>query len=240
MLAQWLEAHGDLPETMVYLARDLAISAMSEESSASTSHWLERIVSEPGLDPFLPQLWATRMAHRTGLVERLDDLLTRRALERPIEVAPVIYDLVLHRLTTASVGALAARDLSLLSRLAAATSPDEVWAQLQNWSDQDLAAALAHMDWRGAAPDPLVRLFLLSNRLSALGSPAYAAFFNTLGTVVGPYYLALEREQQRAEAWRNALRGTSAEAWIADVIDRYGREVDWHRQRDAESDAHLR
>jgi len=89
-------------------------------------------------------------------------------------------------------------------------------------------------------PEPLVRMFLLSDRLHGLENDAWRGFFNTLGVVSGPFYLALENELMRAKSWHTSLAGTSAESWAQMLIERYETDVEWHRRRDEEENLHLR
>jgi hypothetical protein len=180
------------------------------------------------------------MINRSGLAERLDHVLTDRVLLDPTTAAPRVLGLVRPRGDEMPLGIYSSTDLLLLSRLAAATSAESVWRAIQAWPERDLRLALHHMNWSGLEPDALVREFLVSERLAELENEAAVCFFNTLGVVTGPYYLALERELARARRWREALAGTSAERWADELVRRYETDIDWHRQREQEERLRLR
>lgn len=54
---------------------------------------------------------------------------------------------------------------AVLSVLANATSPEHDWGLIEGWPRDDLLLAVHCMDWGGEAPQPLARLYLLSDRL---------------------------------------------------------------------------
>ena len=107
-------------------------------------------------------------------------------------------------------------------------------AELLVWTEGELGWALHHMTWGGVEPEPLVREFLLSQRLVELEDEASVCFSNTLGVVSGPYYLALERELERARGWRVALAGTRGERWADELVKKYEADIVWHKAREEE------
>jgi hypothetical protein len=165
--------------------------------------------------------------------DRLDQLLADRVLSQGSDVAPWTFDLVRKIGYRAVVGA---DELALLSRLAAATSAQSVWGELSSWPERDLRFALHHMRWDGQEPEPLVHEFLASPRLAELEDEAAVCFSNTVGVVMGPYHLAIEKEVARAERWRDALGGTSGAVWANKLIAQERAQVEWYRKREAEED----
>jgi hypothetical protein len=241
MLDQWLDEHEERSEAISRIAGELASQAVMTGSATMRDYYIQRLIESDVLDAsaLLP-IWEARMLNRDGLVEQVDRLMTERVLRDPATAEPRIFELVRRGRHEGGFGLFSSTDLALLSQLAAATSPDEVWHELERWPEDDLRWALHHMSWGGGEPDPLVRAFLLSERLRELADEASVCFFNTLGVVVGPYYRALERELARADQWRAGLEGTSAEWWARELVTRYERDIEWHRQREQEEGVHLR
>jgi hypothetical protein len=238
MLDQWLEVHAERSARLRSVAVEVALRAASGEMGTMTEFYLKKLVEADVLDgATVVSLWEQRMTNRSGLVGELDDRLTERVLREPASAAPAIYRLVRNRSVMFGIGG---HDLGLLSRLAEATSAEAVWDELQSWSEPELRWALHHMSWAGDEPDPLVRRFLTSDRLAELDKEADTCFFNTLGVVMGPYHRALDRERERALRWVEALRGTSAEGWALELVRSYGRDIEWHRQREEEEDLRFR
>ncbi|MGI8479178.1 MAG: hypothetical protein ACR2M2_04885 [Gaiellaceae bacterium] len=243
MLDQWLEANAAPSQGLRRIAGELAIAGVESDGGTMVEFYVTRLVQQDLLDfTTLLAVWKARLRHISGLVEELDIVLTERLLrEEPERMAEPIFDVVrtvVHG--DPSYGLYASTDLSLLTRLAAAASADWVWDQLAPWPEDELRWAVHHMDWSGNQPEPLIRQFLLSDRLQELVNEASVCFFNTLGVVMGPYHLALERELERARAWAGALEGTSAAGWAADLVDKYQRDITWHREREAEEEMRLR
>jgi hypothetical protein len=96
------------------------------------------------------------------------------------------------------------------------------------------------MDWRGPTPDPLVGAFLASDRLLGLSGEAMTCFFNTLGVVSGPMYVAFEGELERAKSWQSSLVGAGAEAWIDELVAAYEERIREQRIRDEEFEVRWR
>jgi hypothetical protein len=177
------------------------------------------------------------MTGRLGHVDELDTVLTEQVLADAESAWSTILELVRR---PSAFGLLAAGDLALLTRLAAVTSTERVWAELESWPERDLRWALHHMNWRGTEPEPLVRAFLMSERLPEFDSEAAVCVSNTLGVVRGPYFLAVEREVERARSWPDALTGTSGEQWADRLIAHKETEAEQFRRRDIEEDVRLR
>jgi hypothetical protein len=243
MLDQWLEVHPAASREVGGLAARLAIEDLSNTSSTMSDFYVEKLLRMDVLnDEAILDAWKTRLETRSGLVESVDIALTDRALVADADAfGRHVYEMIERQASgDTPFSYYASSDLVLLSRLAAQTSAEDVWSKLSDMSDDLLYWALHHMDWRGSEPDPLVRLFLTSPRLDALSSEAMARFANTVGVVMGPYHLALEREVVRARTWRENLAGTTGEAWAKKLVLGYENEVVWHRDREAEDDLGLR
>jgi hypothetical protein len=242
MLHQRVEQAGQLSDELVALATSLALDAAKREGTSMGDHYLERLVqrgmfsSEALLD-----LWEQRLFHRSDLPSALDKDLTDSALAADPQEAMARMLTFLREQASGrgGFGLFASGGLALLSRAAKVISPEVVWEQLRGLTELDLRWALHHMDWAGNNPDPLVRVFLLSDRLADVENEAVVCFFNTLGVVAGPFHLALERELERAKSWHSDLAGTSAEDWAKRLVARYERDVEETRRREAEEDLYL-
>jgi hypothetical protein len=236
MLDQWLEGNpASAPVTE--LARRAARAAVASGRSPMLDFYLVRLVRTVDFSPqdLLALLEALVLDHVGGGDELAGELLGR-LFEAPGAAAGDLLQLVRR---AGSAGAIGASDLTILSRLAAASSVETVWGPLSGWPDLDLRWALHHMDWRGEAPDPLVQTFLTSERLAGLEDEAYVCFVNTLGVVMGPFHAAVEREVARAMSWQRALAGGPGESWSQRLVAEEAANVDWHRRREAEDDALL-
>jgi hypothetical protein len=236
ILTQWLEQN-EPTQRVKASASALVLQAVTNEDRPMVEFYARAVVTANAIDESqLIPIWEARMEHRTGLADELDDLLTQRVVEAGEAGAEAVFR-VIHGGAT-SFGRYSATELQLLSRLARQSSADSVWERIRAWPEDDLRWAVHHMDWGGATPDPLVRAFLVSDRLNDLRDEAFVSFFNTLGVVVGPFHIGLERELERAMGWRDGLLGTSAVAWVDELIGRYRSDIEWHKRRDEEE--HLR
>src|SRR5437879_3298179 len=115
---------------------------------------------------------------------------------------------------------------ALLSRAAEAIGAPSVWTSIQGESDSVLRLLIRHMDFAAPLPDDLVKLFLSSDRVSSHRDEAAVAFFNAMGVVTGPLHAGIERQEQRARDWHEALRGTPGEAWAQDLVDGLAQDAD--------------
>jgi hypothetical protein len=96
------------------------------------------------------------------------------------------------------------------------------------------------MDWSGSKPDPLVRELLISDRIEQVKTEAWIGFFNTLGVVMGPMHVGVQSQLDRARQWQQDLAGTSGASWAAELVSDFEKQVEFHIQRDAETDLDLR
>jgi hypothetical protein len=239
MLNQWLDENSVPSSRIRAVAAKLALMAAVDEAHTMTEFYLKQLVETEVLEPaIIAELWEKRMLNRSGPIGELDVLLTDQIIRDPETAAPIVYRLVKRR--SVSLGLFSGQHLGLLSRLTEVASLDTVWGELHRWSKDDLRWALHHMTWNGPQPHPLVRAFLTSDRLNGLEVEAVTCFSDTLGIVSGPYYLALERELDRAVAWRESLRNTTAEEWASKLVKRYERDIESDRLWEEEQDLRLR
>jgi hypothetical protein len=242
MLDQWIDVNPEATEDVRALAGQLTIAALTSTGTTMNDFYVEKLLNMNVLEKdTIVEAWRARMENRSGLVEAVDVALTERALVADAGAyGRYVYEMIERQASgETSFGTYASSDLALLSRLAACTSAESVWAELEHLPNDRMYWALHHMNWRGDEPDPLVRLFLTSPRLADLPSEAMAQFANTVGVVAGPYHLALERERGRARRWRDSLAGTDAEAWAERLAAGFEADIAWHRAREAEDDLHF-
>jgi hypothetical protein len=238
MLAQRLERRKDHSPELLARAEALALAA-PPDGGTMTQHYLKRLLDIGVLPPkILSTLWEARVARRSGLPDEVDIALTEAALRAdPKETLARMVGFIRRQGKGESIfGLVGSESLAFFSRAARATSPDIVWEKLSGLSEKELRWAIHHMSWSGFEPDPLVRRFLISDRLPEIENEAVVCFFNTLGVVSGPFYRGLERELERARTWADALAGTSAEDWCERLIARYKADIEGSRRREAEED----
>jgi hypothetical protein len=234
MLHQWVEHQGQPSSEVRLMAAQLALIALSQEpGTMATFHVAELVKAGVIPDDVLAPLLDLRVMNGLGPERGLDTAILDRMLEDPGAARAALFAIV-RRL--GSRGAISGGELSVLSRLAAVATADDVWAELRTWSDLDLRWALHHMSWEGSVPDPLVREFLISDRLPMLEDEACVCFSNTLGVVIGPYHIAVMGEVERAKGWQLALTGTPGKVWADKLVAQELASVAWHRQRDEEDD----
>jgi hypothetical protein len=234
VLRQWVTANPGNQRDVEDLAFQVARTALETTGDPMTEFELGQLVKANAFSSVhVLALFEIRMTTHTGLSDDLDMQLLESVLREPAAAAPAIFKLLRSPTGRAIFGG---DQIALLSALARAMSPDAVWAELETWTHRDLLFALHNMDWRGDEPEDLVRRFLLSNRLTELEGEAFVCFFNTLGVVMGPFHLGLEKERERARHWRTTLRGTTAEGWAGRLVERYDADIALHRRRDEEDD----
>jgi len=244
MLQQWIEKREDLSQEVRLLASEFALMAVRAASERTMSDYhIEKMLSMDILvGDSLVELWEARIVARPGLPDKLDQVLTKRALERdPQQVLNHLITLIERQGSgDFSPGLYSSGQLGLLSRAAEATSVDEVWDRIKDADKRVLVWAVHHMDWTGDEPHSLVRRLLESDRLDDdMASEAFASFYNTLGVVGGPYHMGLKKALDRAQSWERALSGGPADRWSADLVKRYESDIEWHRQREAEENLHF-
>jgi hypothetical protein len=239
MFDQWLERHADISDAARKLATDLALRGVVSAGDTMTSHYIERLLDKAGLSfDAMSHIWRKSIMQRQTLPDGLDHKLTDILLE--LDTSQTIA-MIIEAITSGSAapGLLWSENLHLLSRAASAGSPECVWEQLRGLPELDLRYSLHHMLWSGDKPDPLVRLFLESDRLAEIENEASVCFYNALGVVSGPFHLGLQGEQERAKSWSAALDHSSARAWADRLVARYEADIAREKAREAEENFRL-
>ena len=236
LLTQWLKEHEPSGEIRA-LAGNLAMAAVTSGPSTMSEYYVKELVQKGALETdTLLLLWEARTEGLSAVGVELDQALAEKAMETP-EAAE---DVVLRMARGSAAPFRIAPSTAVLSVLAKATSPAHVWGLIQGWPRDDLLLALHCMDWGGEAPESLVRLYLLSDRLQETANEAAVCFWTTLGVVMGPYHLALERELGRARKWQADLSGTSAEWWAEELARSYEAQIPQHRLIEEEDNLRFR
>lgn len=244
MLYQWVEDHPDAAHGAAPTASRLLLRAAGTEGRLGnmTAHYVERLIEDVPLNfRTKAEIWC-QLARNADIGEAQPTLwLAEKMIEEdPDEAAALI-------LATLATGlerpyprwTFALESGKLLSMAASATSAESVWARLAQHDDMALRFLLRHIRWSGDEPEPLVRAFLLSERLADLEDEAYVNFSNALGTVSGPFYVATERERDRAKSWLASLSGTPAASWAEKLVGSYDRRLERDRVTEEEEDLFL-
>lgn len=239
ILDQWLERHERRSGSIIAVASELAQMAVRQGGGTMVEYYLSRLLDTGVVaSNVLQELWKERLIHLGGLTRGLDMRLTDLALESDAAaVIETMLEMVRRQAAgEGTFGLYASGELALLSRAAGASSVDYVWGRISQLSKRELRWAMHHMNWKGDAPEPLVRRLLLSSRLEELRQEASSCFFNTLGTVTGSMASAMERQLLRARSWRDDLEGTSAEDWADELVQGWISTIEWEWRREEERD----
>lgn len=225
---------------MQILVGEIAESAAQDASRTSTSDYLVgKLVADGLLDQDqVMRLWEWRLRNPGGLIEEADEILTRAALEigpqRALEATMRLIDA--EASGEAIFSLLVSRDLHLLARLSDALGAETIVREFEKLGEDAKRIAVHHMQWGGEVPHSLTRLILTSEAIGGLEVEAATCFFNTLGTVSGKYWRALEGERERALGWLEDLKDTSGAAWAKNLVEYYSAEIERHQKREAEED----
>jgi len=244
MLHQWLDAHPDETGDVAPAVTELALNAARLQKPGSmTSHHLEHLLREvPVKYEEKAQIWNELAVHsdigasrdHQWLIEILLDENPQSAAELILRVLDQAVDPPYPR------WAFSLEEAKLLSLAVRATSADEIWKHLSKHDDTKLRYLLRHTRWGGDEPEPLVRAFLLSDRLADLEDEAFVNFSNNLGVVSGSFYLATEGERDRAASWLTALDATAAAGWARKLVTTYERRAEAEKIREEEEDLGFR
>ncbi|HYP55018.1 MAG TPA: hypothetical protein VEQ41_01770 [Solirubrobacterales bacterium] len=132
-----------------------------------------------------------------------------------------------------------AEGFRLVSRAAAFGGAEETWRWFKAQDESAQIRLVRHIDFRLQEPDEFLILFLTECESDVLLTEASAAYFNSLGTVAGPYHLGLQRQLDRLRVWREKLAGAGRE-WADEQIGAYEKQIPEQRRREEEEDALLR
>ena len=239
ILVQWLGVSEASADPWRDLARNLAIDAVGRAGGPMTDFYLRQLMAHDVLDgPRTLEVWDARIRRRQEPLEELDDLLTTKALTVALpEMTSRILELVRSQAQEGDwIDLHVTQDLGLLSRLAKAWSPHEVWNELAKWSDDELRFALYHMDWSTPAPDPVVANFLASPRFDAsFWREATSCFSRILSTGQwGPITRWYAQQAERARQWREVLKDTPGFNWAYNIAAELEGHIAELRKRDEE------
>jgi hypothetical protein len=131
--------------------------------------------------------------------------------------------------------AIWAENLHLVTHMGRA-NPKATLEWFQSQEDDAKHRLVRHVDFGQLEPDEFLTSLLASFDDEELRESAAVAYFNSLGTVSGPYYLGLERQRERLEKWRDVLTG-EGKSWAEEVIKSYDKQIPKQRQRDEEEHA---
>ncbi len=135
--------------------------------------------------------------------------------------------------------AIWAEGFRLLTRAARSGSAEETWAWFEDQDESAQIRLVRHIDFRPQEPDAFLALLLEECQSEVIRNEASAAYFNSLGTVAGPYHLGLQRQLDRLRVWREKLAGAGRE-WVDKQIEAYEKQIPDQRRREEEEDALLR
>jgi hypothetical protein len=127
-----------------------------------------------------------------------------------------------------------AENLHLLSH-AGAADPGGSLEWFAGQPDEAKHRLVRHIDFGLAAPDAFLRN-LIETADDSLREALAVAYYNSLGTVTGPYYLGLERQADRLRKWREAL-GPNGQTWADEVVASYEQQIPAQKLRDEEEEA---
>lgn len=240
MLNQWLEIHPDKAEAMSgEIAKVAHAAAHLGKGRSMVTHYLEQLFGKSSLPPEEKAAIWKELAHHSDIGRSRDHFWLIRSLieESPDTAAALIFEVLAEAVESEYPRwAFSLEEGKLLSEAAQSSSASAVWKYMSGFADMQLRYLLRHVRWSGDTPDPVVREFVLSDRFDALKDEAAANFFNSLGVVSGPFYLAMERERDRARAWLASLAGTSAEEWAQNLVASYEERVKQEKLRADEED----
>ena len=102
--------------------------------------------------------------------------------------------------------------------------------------EREFRWAIHYFDWSSDSPDVLTRRLLDSERIEEVANEAAICFRNSLGVVVGPYHVALERELARARSWKEFVTSDAGQQWLNRLMEMFKTEIQQERQRSEESE----
>jgi hypothetical protein len=243
MLHQYTDMDSDFlddPERRA-LATRLATEALSSSGGTSMKyHYVYELANLLPVEDALAIL-RTRLVNQRTLPEPAEAELMNHVFEKEPKAASVWARDLLAEAVSAPYPAWAiwAEGFRLLTRAARSGGAEETWAWFEEQDEPAQARLLRHIDFGLQKPDELLALLLEECGSEVILREASAAYFNSLGTVAGPYHLGLQRQLDRLRAWREAL-GVTGHKWVDEQIDAYEKQIPEQRRREEEEDALLR
>jgi hypothetical protein len=243
MLKQYIDVGEDFLEDAEHqaLATRLAISALSSPGGTNMKyHYAYELAELLPIKDALAILRARLVSQRT-LPEPTEMELMNHAFAEEPEVASEWARDILTAVVSSSYPdwALWAEGFCLLTRAARAAGAEKTWAWFKDQDESAQIRLVRHIDFSPQEPDEFLILLLKECQSEVLRNEASAAYFNSLGTVTGPYHLGLQRQLDRLRVWREKLEGAGRD-WADEQIEAYEKQISQQRRREEEEDALLR
>jgi len=243
MLHQYTDVDEDFledPERRA-LAIRLATSALSAPGGSNMKyHYAYELANLLPIEDALTILRARLVSQRT-LPEPAEVELMNSAFDKEPEAASGwARDLLAEAVSSPyPEWAFWTESFHLLTRAARSGGADETWAWFKEHDESAQIRLVRHLDFGLQEPDEFLTLLLEECRSDVIRNEASAAYFNSLGTVAGPFHLGLQRQLDRIRAWRERLSGAGRE-WADEQIEAYKQQIPRQRRREEEEDALLR
>ncbi|HEY5908012.1 MAG TPA: hypothetical protein VIZ31_08195 [Vicinamibacteria bacterium] len=243
MLHQYTDVDEDFledPERRA-LAIRLATSALSAPGGTNMKyHYAYELANLLPIEDALTILRARLVSQRT-LPEPAEVELMNSAFDKEPEAASGwARDLLAEAVSSPyPEWAFWTESFHLLTRAARSGGADETWAWFKEHDESAQIRLVRHLDFGLQEPDEFLTLLLEECRSDVIRNEASAAYFNSLGTVAGPFHLGLQRQLDRIRAWRERLAGAGRE-WADEQIEAYKQQIPRQRRREEEEDALLR
>lgn len=243
MLHQYTDVDESLLEDLGHraLATRLAISALSSPGGTNMKyHYAYELAKLLPIKDALAILRA-RLVNQRTLPEPAEMELMSRAFDEEPEVASGWARELLAEAVSSPYPdwAIWAENFHLLTRAARSGDAERIWAWFKAQGEPAQIRLVRHIDFGLQEPDKLLTLLLEECQSEVIRNEASAAYFNSLGTVAGPYHLGLLRQLDRLRAWREKLVGAGRE-WADEQIEAYEKQIPEQRRREEEEDALLR
>jgi hypothetical protein len=237
ILHQYADAHPEMLRRppVRRMAIDTILLALRTEGAGAMTHYhafaLSRsLPAQDALRALRARIIPTQEFLHGPEHELLEDLLQRA----PRTTGRWIQSLLAAAVTPPyQPWALWIEELALVSRAADALGVDVVLEWLFAQSERKQMFLIRHLNWKANVPDEVTQRLLEEGRSDVVAREAEVAFWNSLGTVVGPYYRGLELQLARARVWQDALTGRGR-VWAARVIRTYEQQIPSQRDEDLE------
>ena len=195
------------------LVADVATEAFAAEGgSTMKSHYAYELAKDlDGVQAL--RILEARLLHDQTLPDPPEfELLERTAEEEPQET----FDWAKRLLEQAVTGdeyqrwAIWTQHLHL-SSLMGGIDVDATLAWFDDLEHSAQLRVMEHVNFALAEPDEFLRRLLNGLEDGELRREAARAYYNSLGTVTGPYHLGLERQRDRLKSWEEHLEGPGAD-----------------------------
>jgi hypothetical protein len=239
ILHQYEEVEPDLLEDaeVQELAKQIATEALaSAEGSSMRRHYAYELAKKLDPEKALGVLEARLRNDRT-----LPDRPELGLLQKAFTDDPGVATQWARELLESAVAnkyerwATWAEKLHLLSE-AGAVDPSGTLEWFEGQPDDAKRRLVRHINFGHAEPDAFLSALIEGADDEGLKEALAVAYYSSLGTIRGPYYLGLERQLERLRKWRKAL-GPKGRTWADQVIASYEKQIPAQKLRDEEEDA---